>query len=299
MAKLEDHQSSLTTKLLLLGDSGSGKTGALASLAQAGFNLRIVDLDNGIDVLANLLRDPAGKYGKEALSRVEYETFTDPMKNVNGKLIPKAATVWQRTAKALDNWSPPGCSASLGPISSWTSQDVLVIDSLTMLGNAAINFVLSMNARLGGRIEQGDWFQAQQLVESLLQMLYDEGVKCNVIVIAHVAYIGEDNGPQKGYPATPGKALSPKVGRYFNNTLMVRSTGSGTNIARKILTNSVPMVELKTSAPTRMKPEYPLATGLAEIFKDLRGEAPVPAPAKIGGDAPSPSPKPGIPVISP
>ena len=58
MPALSDHQSSQTTKMLFIGDSGSGKTGALASLAAAGYNLRILDVDNGVDILANLLRDP-------------------------------------------------------------------------------------------------------------------------------------------------------------------------------------------------------------------------------------------------
>ena len=96
MPKLENHQSTNITKMLLVGDSGSGKTGALASLAKAGFNLRIIDVDAGLDVLSNLLRDPSSPYGKEALARVEFETVTDPMRVSGGKLIPAKATVWQR-----------------------------------------------------------------------------------------------------------------------------------------------------------------------------------------------------------
>jgi len=270
MPSLADHQSSKTTKLLFCGDSGAGKTGALASLAAAGYNLRIVDLDNGLDVLANLLRDPKSQYGAEALSHVAFETLTDPMKNINGKLIPRSATVWQRTAKLLDNWTTE--TAKFGPITTWTDRDVLVIDSLTMLSNAALNFVLAMNARLGQQAHQSDWYGGQQLIESLLQMLYDEGVKCNVIVLCHIAYIGEDNGPVRGYPNTLGKALPPKVGRYFNSILMAKSSGSGQNVKRKILTNTSGVIELKNTAPTRVAAEYPLETGLADYFKALRGE---------------------------
>jgi len=53
MPKLGDHQSKSTTKMLFVGDSGAGKTGALASLAAAGYHLHIMDLDNGLDVLNN------------------------------------------------------------------------------------------------------------------------------------------------------------------------------------------------------------------------------------------------------
>lgn len=285
MAALSDHKSTSTTKLLFIGDSGAGKTGALASLAKAGFNLRVIDVDAGLDVLSNILRDPRSPYGPEALARVEYETVTDQMKNQGGKLIPARATVWQRVAQLLDKWEPPQASSKLGGITTWGPQDVLVIDSLTMLSNACLNFVLSMNARLGQQPHQSDWYTGQQMMESLLQMLYDDGVKCNVIVIAHIAYIGEEDGPVRGYPNTLGKALPPKVGRYFNTILMAKTTGSGANQKRKILTNTTGVVELKNTAPLRVKTEYPLETGLAEYFADVRGQQPNDAKAepKAGG----------------
>ena len=50
MPNLSKHQSSEFTKLLLMGDSKSGKTGALASLVLAGYKLRILDFDNGLEI---------------------------------------------------------------------------------------------------------------------------------------------------------------------------------------------------------------------------------------------------------
>lgn len=268
MPPLTSHQSSQTTKALVVGDSGSGKTGSLASLAQAGYNLRIIDVDNGLDVLTNLLKSPV--YGSEAISRVTYETVTDKMRNAGGKLIPAQATSWQRVIGLLSNWP------ELGPVANWTPQDILVIDSLTMLGNCALNFVLSMNSRLGQRPHQSDWYDGQQLLEGLLQMVYDESVKCNVIITSHIAFLGEENSAvATGYPMALGKALPPKIGRYFNTILLARSTGSGTSVKRQILTSSTRMangiVELKNTAPGRVKPEYPLETGLADYFKAIRG----------------------------
>lgn len=270
MPSLSTHQSSQTTKLLLIGDSGSGKTGSLASLASDGYNVRFADLDNGLDVLKNLLLDPKSPYTKDSASRVAYQTLTDPMRNANGRLVPKGATVWRRLVQLLENWKTE--EETLGPVTSWTPQDVLVIDSLTLASNSALNFICGMNNRLGQHPHQSDWYAAQQLIEGMLQMLFDEGVKCNVIVNSHITYIGDDNGPQHGYPASLGKALSPRIGRYFNSVLMTRTTGSGTAVKRKILTNSTNMVELKNTAPLRVKPEYPLETGLADYFRDVRSQ---------------------------
>jgi hypothetical protein len=289
MPSLRDHQSGQTTKMLLIGDPGAGKTGALCSLAKAGFNLRFADCDNGLDVVKNILLSPGNIYGAEAIDRVIFETLTDPMKNVNGKLLPKAATVWQRLVKLLDKWSPAnGASHDLGPITTWGSQDVLVLDSLSRISDAAMQFILSMNGRLGQKPQLGDWYDAQILVEGLLQMLYDNGVKCNVIMLAHITYIGE-NGVERGYPNSLGKSFPPKIGSYFNTILMVKSSGSGNNTKRKILTNTSGIVELKNSSPTTVKPEYDQATGLAEYFKDVRSGALAPIKStNSAGTAPQP-----------
>lgn len=277
MTKLANHASASVTKMILLGDSGAGKTGALASLADAGYNVRILDLDNGADVLANLLNDPKSPYKKEALGRVDYETITDPMKNVNGKLIPKQAKVWQSAVKLLDNWKTE--TADFGPISTWTPQDVLVIDSLSILGNASLNFITAMNGRLGQKPYQSDYGDAQALIESLMQMLYDESVRCNIIVNTHITYVGGEGQIERGYPSCVGSKLPQKIGRYFNTILMVKSQGSGASVRRKIITSTVPLVELKNTAPLRVKPEYDLATGLAEYFRDVQGaSAPKPVP---------------------
>jgi hypothetical protein len=273
MPDLAEHKSVTSTKMLLIGDSGSGKTGALASLAKAGYNLRIMDFDAGLDVLSNLLRDPRSPYGKEALSRVKFVTLTDAMRTAGGKLIPAKATVWQRAIGLLDNWQVKEGDKiveDLGPLVTWTDKDILVIDSLTMLSTAALNFQLSLNGRLGGRVEQGDWYAAQQMVEGLLQKLYDDNVKCNVIVISHITYIESDNGPSHGYPSTLGKSLPPKVGRYFNSVLMAKTTGSGQAQKRRIFTTTIGAVELKNTAPLRVQAEYPLDSGLASYFKDVR-----------------------------
>jgi hypothetical protein len=265
MPNLTDYAGAKVTKMLVVADSGAGKTGALASLARAGYNLRILDYDSGLNVLVDLLKsDP------QALARIEYETLTDSMKNVSGKLIPKSATVWQRTSKILDNWSPPNASAKLGPITSWGPQDILIIDSLSFLAKGAMDWILAMNGRLGAQPHQSDWYSGQQLLEQLMQLLFDEGVKCNVIVNCHITYIGEENGPVKGYPATLGKALSPKIGSYFNTVLRIKTSGVGQSRQRKIFTKTSDIVELKTASPTSVKAEYSIETGLAEYFADER-----------------------------
>lgn len=270
MAKLSDHHVSNTLKMLFIGDSGAGKTGALASLASAGYNLRILDLDNGLDVLTNLLTGPNSPYAKDAISRVSYVTVTEKMATRNGTVRASAATVWPRVTNLLADWADG--DEKFGPVVTWTPNEVLVIDSLTLLSTSCLNYVLSLNGRLGQHPQLQDWGAAQNLMESLLQMLYSTEVKCNVIINCHITYIGDEGGITRAYPAALGRALPPKIGRYFNTMLLASSRGSGNNIKRQIHTNTVGFLDLKNTAPLSVKSEYPLATGLAEYFYALHGK---------------------------
>jgi hypothetical protein len=105
----------------------------------------------------------------------------------------------------------------------------------------------------------------------MLQTLYDDNIKCNVVVIDHLKAVDMANGTTKLYPNGPGKALAPIIGRYFNTMALMRSAGSGKSVRHELVTLSEGNLELKTSAPNRTKAAYPITTGLAELFKDLRG----------------------------
>src|SRR5258705_13905982 len=76
MPSLANPQSNEFTKHLVEGDSGTGKTGSLASLVSAGYSLRILDFDNGLDVLKAYITkdDPA------LLANVEFRTLLDKRK---------------------------------------------------------------------------------------------------------------------------------------------------------------------------------------------------------------------------
>lgn len=283
MASLTQHQSSTATKMLLLGDSGSGKTGALCSLAGVGYNLRILDLDNGLDVVKNILTDSTAPYGKDAASRVNFVTLTEKMKMVANKPVAVSANVWSRTMNLLSNWTDG--EEKFGPVTTWGPNDILVVDSLTLLGTAAMNHILSLNGRLGQHPYQSDWGLAQSLLESLLQMLFSTELRCNVIMLCHITMMGEsvtgadgktlnDVGVRKGYPNALGRSLPRRIGQYFNTSLMVTTSGTGAGVRRNIVTTTNGTVDLKNSHPIKVKPSYPQATGLADYFLAVRGSHP-------------------------
>lgn len=267
-------------KILYLGDSGAGKTGSIVALAAAGYNVRILDLDVGVELIYDYVHNPASPYllpspnlwtaeqAKSTASRISYVTISDTMKILGGKPSPTGDS-WVKIGNQLNKWKDG--ELDLGNVGEWGINDVLVIDGLTKLAKAAWYNQLAMNGRLGTKAEQSDYFLAQDQTERFVDMITGPYVKCNMILICHIDYIEKDDGTTRGFPLTIGKALSPKIGTKFNHTLLARSQGQGAGIKRKILTNTVGSIDLKNTAPLRVKPEYDLGTGLAEYFRDVRG----------------------------
>lgn len=264
-------------KMIVEGESGTGKTGALASLISAGYNVRVMDFDNGMDALLDLLT--GSLYKPESRSHLDYVTLTEPMRILNGKIVPAKASVWSRTISLLDHWKHD--NVDLGKISTWTDKDVLVLDTLSTLGTAAKNYHLALNGKLLADATQNENLRniggAQNYLDSLMQLLFDESIKCNIIVNTHIVWAKEDGrNPEQGeqnvvlyaFPAAIGKSFSAKVSKYFNTVLVTKKVGP----VLKIYTKDQPNISTKTAAPTKTKREYPIQTGLADFFKDVRGE---------------------------
>lgn len=301
MPALSARPTSAIVKLLLIGDSTAGKTGSLASLAADGYNLRIIDIDNKVGVLKNLLTHPDSPYVKKnpkVAEQVQVVTLTDKMVNINGVAYPARASVWQKTMDLLSNWKDPIDKTELGKLNTWGPKDVLVIDSLSMLSDAAVYFHLQMNGVLGKTRTQNegrrDIYQAQEKIVGLLKLLRDESVACNVILISHVTSVAEFGSKPRseedekknlreavsmetpqGYPSAIGRALSPRIPQYFPNMAIVRATGAGQGTRRMIYTQSQmiggSLVGAMSASPIGLAPSYPIETGLADYFRVVRG----------------------------
>lgn len=279
----DDDDITRPIKALCIGDSGFGKTGALAALAKAGYNLRILDWDNGVDILIGkkgVLKDEP----KETKRRINYQTVTDSVRIAGQNIIP-TATAWPRGMKILGDWPD-----NLGKIETWTTNDILVIDSVTFAGKAAVRFVQGLNGRIADLPQIQDFLVAQGLIEKMCSLLYSDTVKCNVLALSHIREVArtrqeldskgrlitlEEEGTRKGYAETgAGKAFSPLIGRYFNSVFLFDQEGSGAGTRRIIRTVPHDNIGVKNSAPGSVKPSYSIANGLAEIFADIRGGNP-------------------------
>lgn len=259
MPKLSDHQSNDFVKLLLTGDSGSGKSGALASLVKAGYRLRILDMDNGLDPLKTfVMREcPA------MIDNVEFRTLRDKRKTTaSGVVIDGKASAWINMMKMLDAWKYD--DVDLGKPSEWGPDVIVVIDTLSFAADAAFDWAVSMNP--GAKDPRQWYYTAQQQVESMLALLSSDGFATNVIVASHVRYSTNDDGSSKGYPNAIGSALGPTIPRYFNHWAQCMNRAG----KRTIQTAATASFDLKNTKPFEIEKTYDLSDGLAKFFAVLR-----------------------------
>ena len=203
MTLISDHHSSKITKALFLGESGTGKTGALCALAEVGYNLRVLDFDNKADIIRGFLTDERGRYwdGGRAKSRVSVKTLTEPMrvKVTAGtpSIGPSRASAWPEGLGLLAGWREG--EADYGPVTTWGEREVLVLDSTTSASEAAWNYYCQINGKLGSEpsgYEYMRWMgEAQDLVENLFKFLLSDEVKCNVVVVCHIIYVPDPDVP--------------------------------------------------------------------------------------------------------
>lgn len=295
MPDILDHHSSETTKLFAIGRQGNGKTGMLASLAAVGYKLRILDFDNGTDILKNLLTQDYYPY-KSFMEKNKIPlrgailtyTITEEMikHRSEDRFIPKSAKGWGKMVSMLENWKEG--EINLGPIESWGSDTVLVFDTFATCSDLAYNYIQELNGRLGARQEGYDYQRdvggAQGILKNLIQKIFNPIIKCNAIFNSHITFVDESRGTSErprvdgvvtdptGYPQAIGRALSPVVGKYFNSTLLIDQTGSGQSAKHEICTVPMKGVSVKNANPGGLKAKYSIESGLAEIFAALRGE---------------------------
>lgn len=260
MTSLATHSSGSFVKLFYVGHSGTGKTGSLISLVEAGYTLRILDMDNGVDPLKALIlhRCP------DRVGQVDVETVRDKIRPTNvGPKILGGPRAYVDATKLMDKWSD-GTTPS-----DWGSNVIFVLDTLTNFSRAALAWAEALNPTVKDqRLHVGN---AQRTVTDIIAMLMAEDFHCHVIVISHIDMRKQDDGTTRGFIATVGEALGPKLPNLVNTFVAVEKHGQGKNVKRKILTLPTSLLDLKNPSPFTIDAEYPLETGMAEIFAKLRG----------------------------
>lgn len=273
MPNLSNHQSNDFVKLLLVGDSKSGKTGSLASLVKAGYKLRILDLDNLLDSLKFQVQELC----PEKIDTVEFRTLRDKYKMTpGGPMIDGQPKAFITATRMLDHWAYD--DVDLGKPAEWGSECIVVVDSLSRLCDAAWDWrePLTPRGKSGEYDQRATYGDAQDAIEKILAGLTSDSFKCNVIVICHGQYMDLPDNTKKIFPQGVGQKLSPKIPQYFPTYVRYNNRGG----KRTIQTVSDAMIDLANPRPTAVASTYPIDTGLAEIFAVLR-DLPKPKPKSL------------------
>jgi hypothetical protein len=269
MPSLSTHQSNNFTKLLLLGDAKSGKTGSLVSLVKAGYRLRILDLDNLLDILKYKIIEEC----PDKLDNVEFRSVRDKYKpGPGGTMIDGKPKAWTDSLKLLNNWKytdeTSGEEIDYGSPADWGTDTILVIDSLSRWCDAAYDFheAIIPRGKSGDYDGRAVYGNAQDDVEKQIAMLMSNTIRTNVIVIAHGTYMDLPDGTKKIFPQGVGQKLSPKIPQYFPNYVRYKNKSG----KRTIQLESDSMIDLANTRPNTLNKELPIETGLADFFQALR-----------------------------
>ena len=300
MGKLSDMAVENSVKLLLIGDSGAGKTGSLASLAAAGYRLHIIDLENKLTVLKNYILATCPDKLQNVYAEVVMDKFKigDTKATVAGRSsnltkLPQAVVfdgapdIRSRIGKLWRKWDIDGEEVVLSTLDPDT--DIVVIDSLTALSNAIMREYLAVNNRADDYPNRNDYSQPQEMLRRFLELVAGPSASPNLILIAHsyqemiTKFVPDSTGrpkevsiPGKIYPLTIGAKLAPDIQRYFSHILEVRRAGK----ERFIHTQPTTDLELKCPLPD-IEPKFPIETGLADYFQRVRGKSPEQSPLTL------------------
>lgn len=258
MPTLDEASPNEFTKLLLIGDSGSGKTGSLVSLIKAGYKLRILDLDRGLEPLLT--------FGKrecpDQLKNVSFLQYADKYRASNTGMQVTSPKAYVDSLKAMQKWDDGTDPAE------WGEDYIFVVDSLSSLSKSAFAWAKGLNP---SSREKRQWYMAaQESIENMLDQLTSQAFRCHLIMIAHIKWDTDDEGVRlQGNPQSVGAALGPRIPGYFNTMLLTEVKG-GANARRVIHTTPTPQIAIKNPAPFSIDKTLPIETGLADIFKKLK-----------------------------
>jgi hypothetical protein len=275
-----------------IGFPGSGKTGATVSLAKAGYKLRMLDwtgnylpittyMDDSCDIDICLLQDKLIDNGNSI------EPFGKP-------------TAFGAGLKQLKDWKTErnGEPVSLGCSDDWGLDTIVVFDELTSLCRAAKYRAMNLN---GNNLTSAVWGMAVQDVSNVITIAKSKNH--HLIINCHKQILGAQDFTMQSGKSEESKAIAslvneeikemkdkdlmpPRfypVGMTKNSSMTVHGdlpimlefeqvTRMGKEM-RVIKTQGSSIIDVKIPG-LNLKKEYPIETGLADIFEAMGYKAP-------------------------
>jgi hypothetical protein len=253
-------------RILICGEPASGKTGALAQLANAGYRLLIHDFDQNSRIIDDYL--------KPGHAPVYINTYTAAKQSAvslfdtGAASSAKAMAEAKRFAQCLMHWKTD--SEDLGPCTSWTGKDVVVIDSGTFLGDLLLAAAPSDKTAMN---DKRSYYQiAGAYYGDVLDRLTGINMGASVILLTHLMQTGEKDdqgriiGKTRDIPVGIGEKFSKKMQTYFSDIWHLEVDRAGNRVFKTAATDKA---SLRTSAPNLIKASepYDLASMMNRLVK--------------------------------
>ena len=231
-------------KIILLGDSGTGKTHSIRTLLEAGITPFIIFTEPGMEVLEKKILDQC-HWRYIPPQQVGWGGLLDIAKKVNildyegvSKLQDANKTKYTEFLDIINQCNDfvDQHGKHWGDVMEFGTDKALILDSLSGLNDAASNLVV------GGKPVKGqqDWQVAQNMLKKLSDKLCT-GCHCTFVMMAHIAREKDEiTGGTRLFVNTLGKALAPDLPAYYSDVIQTIRVGntwtwdvSGSNIAVK------------------------------------------------------------------
>lgn len=223
--------------VLLMGPSGTGKTYAIKTLADMGLETFALFVEPGLETLVgayvdndlpippNLhwhyiqptqqgfdqLRNTSDQIGKFDLAGLA------KMKDINRSKANKMLDLYT----CLNNFKDQKDGKEYGPVDTWDTNRVLVIDSLSALNRIAMEMVVGTKPVR----DMADWGIAQNALMALLHKL-TSGCNCHFVLIAHVdREVDQILGGIKLMVSSLGKAITSQIPQPFSDVILSSREG--------------------------------------------------------------------------
>lgn len=254
---LSEYNQHTRTKVLVYGPPKSGKTALVGKLAEH-FKLHWLDLEQGIKTLLNpAILKPEFRKNVNVVNVPDHRMYPVAIDTVREVLKGRAIRICSKHGKANCPLCAKEANAqhSTVDLSSFTADDILVIDSMSQLSNSAMNKgILKELQKPGGeeyKCTFHDYATQGALLDQVLSMI--QVLDLNICVISHEVESEMTDGKDKVVPLAGTRNFSKLSAKYFDTVIYTtivnkqhRAYGE-TTYAPNILTGSRLAVSLDAS----------------------------------------------------
>ncbi len=218
-------------KALLIGGPGSGKTFAIRTLVEAGLTPLCIFTENSFDVLGDVPAEklhwmyiPPNKGGLQTLiDAAQKISMMGPDQLQKSNDLTRATTnSFQPILRAMMDFKCERTGKSFGNISTWGTDKVFVVDSLSGVAIAATKLAVGEKYAL----TQPEYQILMKTIENWVNQVCT-GFHCHAVVTAHAEReMDEVNGGVKIMASVPGRKLAPVLPRYFTDVILAKRVGT-------------------------------------------------------------------------